>query len=963
MVALSSNTAAPLAENPPPEGNSPTPKAFFWAVFFAGGSIAAFCPFQTSTGHGEVTCCCRRATMALTYWRPAWLLCCLLFVSAQDVTVGPLVDFSKEYPERLNEELILNVIAGDFVLEAELGLETNFEDIDRVLRGTLGQICQHAPMVNAPVTVERFLDMASLVLRRKAFRYKWWLLPLQSHPLPGDCMSSLAQMSFGPPEPPYEEIGKKVPPIRNLFAIELASYTATAAMDSTFWGLLLRNVSCMPHNVKRAIIDGEESSTTPIPTHVCDGRKYATGSALETGFEPDQVSDCALAKEDPCICLTLKDCEWQPGSGDVPGGCAATVNPGVSCQACPFQEKCQEPDQAELCKAANNGCECAFTKTTSLGYGCVWTSGSCIARPTARSAATSCDACPTQIRCGTPIVSEITPDAGTLMGEQGVWVVQVRFDRPVYAIFQSDDTGIAMRCNTWEPAGGTTFRMSTDKLKVVENYLEIDLRNEVSNKRITCYLSLATNVIRSVRSNLPYGGLNDGNYFVFLPDTEEPTVDAYNPPNSARGLGRSVEVTFTFTEPLSIGNEPSARHVDLFVTGNVANAGQLVESIGFTDGRVSIKNDMFKVQLTGLEPSKFYSVVLPPLSLSDRSGNNFTGIPRNFYVFGTSSDSTVDDVDWSESMFLVLGIALVSVCVLISGVVGYLVMRSGRQNAKVFAKQVRTKSKGATQGDAMAVEDLDDGFYTKPALVEAGKSEGNTKLDPFRHVSVAWDTPKQGLDSSTSLSLSMSRSGFVSEGMQVQNVPSTSPRVSASPRPSASPRLGLEDEGWGSRSGSQVAALHAQRGSGSLMLPAVENRKGQSPKEKDGGRAMSKSYSKTSVHSFTDERTTGTTVRPSNERAARPRAPGAAHHHQGPQLPSEPSPELAGVSKALDRGNSKNLSGSWKGPLYSSSLAGAAGASSALAESAAVSRSMSKALRSNSRPLSRGQQTPVRPNH
>ena len=28
---------------------------------------------------------------------------------------------------------------------------------DRVLRGTLGQICQHAPMVNAPVTVERFL--------------------------------------------------------------------------------------------------------------------------------------------------------------------------------------------------------------------------------------------------------------------------------------------------------------------------------------------------------------------------------------------------------------------------------------------------------------------------------------------------------------------------------------------------------------------------------------------------------------------------------------------------------------------------------------------------------------------------------------------------------------------------------------------------------------------------------------
>ena len=34
---------------------------------------------------------------------------------------------------------------------------------------------------------------------------------------------------------------------------------------------------CAAHNPSR------------IPTHVCDGRKYATGSALETGFEPDQA--------------------------------------------------------------------------------------------------------------------------------------------------------------------------------------------------------------------------------------------------------------------------------------------------------------------------------------------------------------------------------------------------------------------------------------------------------------------------------------------------------------------------------------------------------------------------------------------------------------------------------------------------------------------------------------------------
>ena len=34
--------------------------------------------------------------------------------------------------------------------------------------------------------------------------------------------------------------------------MELASYTATVAMDSTSWGLTLRNVSCLPHDVRRA---------------------------------------------------------------------------------------------------------------------------------------------------------------------------------------------------------------------------------------------------------------------------------------------------------------------------------------------------------------------------------------------------------------------------------------------------------------------------------------------------------------------------------------------------------------------------------------------------------------------------------------------------------------------------------------------------------------------------------------
>jgi len=37
----------------PQKETVPRQRRFFGLLFFAGGSIAAFCPFQTSTGHGE----------------------------------------------------------------------------------------------------------------------------------------------------------------------------------------------------------------------------------------------------------------------------------------------------------------------------------------------------------------------------------------------------------------------------------------------------------------------------------------------------------------------------------------------------------------------------------------------------------------------------------------------------------------------------------------------------------------------------------------------------------------------------------------------------------------------------------------------------------------------------------------------------------------------------------------------
>lgn len=46
-------TPQPFCGKSAPEETVPRQRRFFWLFFYAGGSIAAFCPLQTSTGHGE----------------------------------------------------------------------------------------------------------------------------------------------------------------------------------------------------------------------------------------------------------------------------------------------------------------------------------------------------------------------------------------------------------------------------------------------------------------------------------------------------------------------------------------------------------------------------------------------------------------------------------------------------------------------------------------------------------------------------------------------------------------------------------------------------------------------------------------------------------------------------------------------------------------------------------------------
>ncbi|CAE7033836.1 unnamed protein product [Symbiodinium natans] len=244
-----------------------------------------------------------------------------------------------------------------------------------------------------------------------------------------------------------------------------------------------------------------------------------------------------------------------------------------------------------------------------------------------------------------------------------------------------------------------------------------------------------------------------GQYFLYLPDTKKPTIDKFDPPNSVRGLGVDIQVKLFFSEPVARGR--ASRRVDLYRSGDASN-NVPIASFNFPSKEVTLSPDALTVDLTGqLEPNSFYSIALPPSSLNDLAGNNFTGLPANVYIFGTAIEGVNADIDWQDTLWITLGIVIVVLILFIGGAVAYLVLQSGQKNARVFARAVRKTTKKPSQVAPIVVEDVDDGFYHQPAPATNSKADNVagggadcTPIESFRatsKVAVAWEgakTPK-----------------------------------------------------------------------------------------------------------------------------------------------------------------------------------------------------------------------------
>eukprot|EP00931_Biecheleriopsis_adriatica_P007322 TRINITY_DN10861_c0_g1_i3.p1 TRINITY_DN10861_c0_g1~~TRINITY_DN10861_c0_g1_i3.p1 ORF type:complete len:758 (-),score=144.18 TRINITY_DN10861_c0_g1_i3:210-2483(-) len=563
------------------------------------------------------------------------------------------IDFSSAVGGAEVTTLTANVISGYFLVVGEMDLtKMRLEDIDLVVERTLTRICQHKD-VSPSLVMKRFLDISTLGQLKQGLNYSWQMLPTEGPDRLKNCLDRLAFMSYGPKEPPFEEAGFPEPALRGVFATELYRHPPTNKVVPANWALMVDHLSCSPKLVKSAF----SVTTTPAPEDkICNGQTYGAKWEVvdDKGFDPTMVSDCSLAGSDPCVCSALPTCEWMPATGV----CAATPNPGVSCDACSWQRKCFAPTQDETCSSFESPCDCAYAPFASGGFGCAWVGEECVARPAWNAPKTSCVDCSTQSSCSIPKVEKLFPPKASMIGEDS-WILQVVFDRPMIFRWPTTSSGVELKCSSFGKPS-PTFELAQSSLVLRDSMLLIDTSTFVNEQQQTCDVLIASNVLHGKEDLVPYDGMGPGEYTLIMPDTKAPNIERFEPANAAREVPLDTKVSIYFSEAVKLGVVPGSQRIEI----KTVEEGQRpqereLHSIPMSSELVSLQGTKLTVDLAGkLNNSRRYTMFIPGFALRDKHGNNFTGLPSERYAFETLVTSThVQHEDDSSGLFIGLSIA------------------------------------------------------------------------------------------------------------------------------------------------------------------------------------------------------------------------------------------------------------------------------------------------------------------
>eukprot|EP00439_Symbiodinium_sp_Y106_P084068 s1993_g24.t2 len=612
------------------------------------------------------------------------------------------IDFSLPGEGTVNS--VEEVVSGVFLIYGEMDADLlTTGDLDIVVTETVGKVCKNFERTSgAPTLTKMFVDVRTVGQRRLGMNYTWQMLP----PIEAgkDCINRLAMVSFGPKEPPFDKF--PAPPVRALFEAEMRLHPPTRFLNMTGWTLSLQNMSCDERQVIKHWNHSRSIDVFPTEEPECLGTDSVDWEPnLEGEFDLNEVGGCDLAGSNPCVCAALTNCEWVTSVSGVPR-CVYTSRPGVPCEACPNQPQCVITPEKE-CEMKSTPCACVLR-----GGGCNWdmATSRCYFDVTA---STACIACSRQGFCSLPAVRSKQPENLALMGQEEVgWFINVTFDRDIEFLRLGLGSGIMLQCRSNRPGDwAPTFELEYGQLVIDGSMLHINVRGLPNDERRDCDLVIANNAVRDSQDRLPFNGLEDNVIFVTLPDGIPPEVVSFEPANSARGVSLATTVHFHFNENVrfySIG------YLELYILGGNRTdraADIKIAEISVWDEAVAIDRDnrnIMHVQLTGLlSTSTYYSLTIPPQTISDISSNPFGGIDRGVYIFQTGAEEIVEElVDDTEEETLTFTIVLAAVGVLVLAmavVAAYLVLetvRKTRRRARVVARREEKMEEAVIESNA-----------------------------------------------------------------------------------------------------------------------------------------------------------------------------------------------------------------------------------------------------------------------
>lgn len=397
----------------------------------------------------------------------------------------------------------------------------------------------------------------------------------------------------------------------------------TAFIDTTSWEIVPNEPTVITSAVLRPLFmpDPPKSQTEALATAL-----VVSGSS--------KIVRCASA-ESGCMCAAMVGCLWLPSGVRDEFNCSNARDPksftDVPCVFCAMQNKCAN-DPEPLCRVQKAACSCATSK------------GDCFWNATVRECAprrveyTPCPVCPSQDRCGPPVVRSVSPASGSIVGVPARRKFDILFDRQVTYLGKEGD--IVFQC--WQPeVGAKAWNVPASLLESQGPLLRVNAAGMVNHSPIPCYFSIKERVFRD-DDGAWYRGMLPGDRYAFtLGDTVKPFLEAVAPADGEELKGDlPTMVALNFSEPVRLSSMFVAELVLLWG----GKERLLHKWEGPTDEGVTVNDSRLFFDLRSIEAwgpaGASYSLVLYEDAVADSVGNLFAGLALGRYSFRQSISSS-----------------------------------------------------------------------------------------------------------------------------------------------------------------------------------------------------------------------------------------------------------------------------------------------------------------------------------